>query len=45
MAFSARSETREHLRCALVFGRVRVGYTVRHCRVRVVCGLENLWSY
>ena len=35
----------ERLRCALVFGRVRVGYTVRHCRVRVVCGLENLWSY
>ena len=35
----------EHLRCTLVFGRVRVGYTVRHCRVRVVCGLENFWSY
>ena len=35
----------EHLRCALVFGRVRVGYTIRHRRVRVVYGLENLWSY
>ena len=34
----------EHLRCALVLGHVRVGYTVRHSSVRVVCGLENLWS-
>ena len=35
----------EHLRCALVCGRVQVWYTVRHCRIRVARGLENLLSY